>query len=135
MMNKPKETEKALLLMKISLGVAALSLLISGSQLADILGVSKWQVLLQNIFSLTLLWFFIYKLEQRRNWARITILVMYALSFITSFFQFEQTMALIEYGTAFLISFILGMGVTIMQIIAIVLLFQKPSSDWFKEGK
>jgi hypothetical protein len=78
------------------------------------------------IFSLLISAFFVFMIGKGKNWARIVYLVLFVIAIpITGISQI----------TSFLInplSGILGIGQIVLQIIALVFLFQKQSSDWFK---
>ena len=68
--------------------------------------------------------FFAYNIGKGRNWARIILAVL----------------TIIGAGAIFLVGFngqgievMLAIGITILRLTIVVFLFQKPSSDWFKE--
>ena len=71
----------------------------------------------------------IYLIRQGRTWARITFLVWFVvgtpLAVVPLMRSFEASP----------ISGLLGVAQTMIQVFALVLLFQKPSSDWFREMK
>ncbi|MXW81585.1 MAG: hypothetical protein F4Z57_21880 [Gemmatimonadetes bacterium] len=80
-------------------------------------------------FVLGIMWFFILMIGKGRNWARITFLVLFIIGTPFSVLPLMQSLA------ANPISGLLGIVQIIIQIVAIVFLFQKPSSDWFREIK
>lgn len=86
-----------------------------------------FSILMFAIFGLY--YFLVLKIGKGRNWARITFLVLfvaYMPVYIPSFIH------RLEAAPA---SAMVGLVVNIVQAVALVLLFQKASSDWFKETK
>jgi|GEM_PF-1322058 FtsH-binding integral membrane protein len=81
------------------------------------------------LFSYAFLFFFIYKIRKGRNWARITFFILFVLGLPFSIFTLPNSF------TISLINGVLTIIGIILQIIALVFLFQKPSSDWFKSMK
>ena len=79
-------------------------------------------------FTYLLLAFFIWKIGQGKNWARITYLVLFMLGVPFTIYSYLTS----EIST---FSIILGIAGIILQIVALVFLFQKSSSDWFKSKK
>jgi len=69
--------------------------------------------------------FLIYKIYQRRNWARITLLVLFILGIPLSIQPVMQSFA--QHPLLGLLQLVQAM----LQIGAIILLFVKPSRDWF----
>jgi len=86
-------------------------------------------VMFITFFVLGIMWFFIYMIGKGRNWARITFLVLFIIGIPFAILPLLQSLA------ANPISGLLGIGQTVIQVIALVFLFQKPSSAWFKEMK
>ena len=81
-------------------------------------------------FVLGITWLFIFiMIGKGRNWARITFLVLFIIGIPFSVLPLMQSLA------ANPISGLLGIVQTIIQIVAIVFLFQKPSSEWFRKMK
>ena len=72
------------------------------------------------------MWFFIYKTGKGRNWACITLLLWFIIGMlldIPSILQRLETKFFPE---------LLNIGATVISMAALVFLFRKPSSDWFK---
>ena len=85
--------------------------------------------ILQSLFTIAILSFLIYMIGKGRNWARITFLVLFiagALIIIPQLIILLMTNTFIG---------ILTLIHSILQLIALVLLFEKTSSDWFKSKK
>ena len=81
-------------------------------------------VLCLSVISGLVAWFFAYNIGKGRNWARIILAVL----------------TIIGAGAIFLVGFngqgievLLEIGNTILSLVIVGLLFQKPSTDWFKE--
>jgi hypothetical protein len=82
-----------------------------------------------SISVLGILWFFIHKIWKGRDWARITFLVLYIIGIPFAVFTLLQPlMDRPFYG-------VLGIGQAVLQLVALVFLFQKSSSEWFKQMK
>ncbi len=80
-------------------------------------------------FLLWVMWFVIYMIGRGHNWGRLTFLVFFAVGMLLFRFRDLQDVA------ANPIFGLLGIAQTAIQIIALVFLFQKSSSDWFRERK
>lgn len=77
------------------------------------------------LFTFVFFGFFVLMINKGKNWARITFLV---LSSLGGLFTIPLLFNSLEIN---FFSSILGIAQIGMQLIAIALLFQKPSSDWF----
>jgi len=86
-------------------------------------------VMLISFFVLGVMGFFIFMIGKGRNWARITFLVFFIISIPFAAFPLMQSVG------ANPISGRIGIIIIIIQIVALVFLFQKLSSDWFREMK
>ncbi len=73
------------------------------------------------------LWFLIYKTGRGRNWARITNLVLFILGVPISL------AAVLQSSGAAQMSELIGVAAGILNAIALVFLFQAPSSEWFRQ--
>jgi hypothetical protein len=79
--------------------------------------------------------FFIYKIGQGRNWARLTFLVLFIIGVVYTGYNSIGSAMFYLSGAMGIIGVIFGAVVIIeiiLQLIALVFLFQKSSSDWFK---
>lgn len=79
------------------------------------------------VFTLGMMWFFIYNIEKGRNWARIIFLIIFIAGILFSVSSFLQ---MLKYNPIFILT---GIIHTILQATALALLFQKSSSEWFKK--
>jgi hypothetical protein len=73
-----------------------------------------------------MLWL-VFMIGRRRNWARITFLVLFLLGFIPA------VPALIGAFDISVVSGLLGVSQVVFQVAALVLLFVKDSSEWFRQ--
>lgn len=89
-------------------------------------GLAIGFVIFTAFISLAIISFFIYMIGKGKNWARIIFLVLFIIGIPFSILPLVQSLM------ANPISGIIAIGQTILQIVALVLLFQKSSSDWFK---
>ena len=80
-------------------------------------------------FTLLIQWFLIHTIGKGRNWARILLLVVGILGNLDSI---KPTLHLLATNEAARLPVVVQ---SVIQVIAIVLLFQKPSSVWFREVK
>jgi FtsH-binding integral membrane protein len=125
--SKPEKIRIAIKLLYITLGIGALRSIMEASVNTQI--ASPVFVMLITFCVLGIMWLLIYKIGKGRNWARITFLVLFVIGVPFSVLPLLRSLA------ANPISGLLGIGQTVIQIIALVLLFQKPSSNWFREMK
>jgi hypothetical protein len=123
----PNDVALAVLILYGSLGVGLLNALLfklpqAASKLPQIPVASLFII---EICVLALIGLFYYKISQGCNWARITLLIFCVLGALSSIPHLSQ---IFSHGV---FSGLLGIGQTIAQIIALVLLFQEESSSWF----
>jgi hypothetical protein len=125
---RPKNVENALKLLYISLGIGLLSSIIRAFSADPKIPAPPEFILFFAICILGIIWLFIYKIGKGSNGARITYLVFFILGilFIPVYLKNLETDST---GTLFFVV------QTILQIVALIFLFQKPSSDWFREIK
>ena len=114
---RPREVGTAVTLIYITFGIGLLRAIMGGAP-----------VLLTLVF-IGIMYLFVFQIGKGRNWARITFLVLTILGLPFSVHSLTQTF------TANPVSGLLEIGQIVMQIIALVFLFQRPASDWFREIK
>ncbi|MDP7637661.1 MAG: hypothetical protein QF577_08950 [Phycisphaerae bacterium] len=124
---RPEKVGTAVKLLYITLGIGALRVIMEASMYAQM--ASPVFAMFITFFVLGIIFLFIYMTGKGRNWARITFVVLFIIALPFSILSLLQSL------TANPISGLFGVGQTVIQIIAMVLLFQKPSSDWFGEMK
>jgi FtsH-binding integral membrane protein len=125
--SRPDQIRTTIKLLYITLGIGAFRSIMEASVNTQI--ASPVFVMLITFCVLGIMWLLIYKIGKGRNWARITFLVLFVNGLPFSVLPLLRSLA------ANPISGVLGIGQTVIQIIALVLLFQKPSSNWFREMK
>ena len=86
-------------------------------------------VLFVGFATLAVLLFFTTMIGKRRNWARITFLVLFIIGVPFSILPLLQSLAKTP------ISGILGIAQAVLQVVALVFLFQGISSEWFRSPK
>jgi hypothetical protein len=119
---RPEKVGTAVKLLYINLGIGVLSGIMEALMHAPMTLVFVTVIL-------GTMWLLTYMIGKGRNWARITFLVMFIIGLPIS-----VPFLLLSFAEN-LISALLGIGQTTIQIIAMVFLFQKPSSDWFRDMK
>ena len=124
---RPEKVSAAIKLLYITLGIGALRGILEASIRAQM--ASPLFVISVSFGVFGVVGFFIYMIGRGRNWSRITFTVLFIIGLPFS----VQT--LIENLTTNPISGLLGIGQTVIQVIALIFLFQKTSSAWFKETR
>jgi len=130
--SRPDKVSTAVTLLWITIAVGVIRSIMEFSnslETATASGFGPGFVIFITFFTLAFLAFFIFMIGNGKNWARITFLVLFIIGIPFSILPATQSLI------ANPISGILGISQTILQIIALVFLFQKPSSDWFKSMK
>jgi hypothetical protein len=124
---RPPRVGTAVKLLYITLGIGVLRSIMDASMYTEM--ASPAFVMLISFFVLGVMGFFIFMIGKGRNWARITFLVFFIISIPFAAFPLMQSVG------ANPISGRIGIIIIIIQIVALVFLFQKLSSDWFREMK
>ena len=124
---RPPRVGTAVKLLYITLGIGVLRSIMDASMYTEM--ASPAFVMLISFFVLGVMGFFIFMIGKGRNWARISFLVFFIISIPFAAFPLMQSVG------ANPISGRIGIIIIIIQIVALVFLFQKLSSDWFREMK
>ena len=139
-MTRPERVETAVILLYGTLAMGVLRVVLESStsrqtyqslfKLGDqVAPVPRpiWVVLFVGIAALVIIWgtFLISMIAKGRNWARITFLVLFILGVPLSISPLLKSLATNP------VSGLLGLVQAALQLIALVLLFQKTSSAWF----
>lgn len=123
---RPKKVSSALMLIYITLAMGIIRFLLVASAKAEMSG-SRIATLILIIFVVFgIMAWFVAMIGRRKNWARIAFLVLFLIGL------FPFVLALIQSFSISTLSGILGLAQTVLQGFALVLLFQKESSDWFR---
>jgi len=123
--SRPQKVTTAVTLLYVSLGIGAFRLIFEAPRMSEI--APPEVVIPGSIAGLAIMALFIYLIGTGRNWVRITFLVLVIAGIPFSVQPLLQSLA------ANPVSGALGIGQAVLQIIALVLLYQKPSSDWFRQ--
>ena len=135
-MEKPEDVVNAVRMLYYSIGLSLLSTVITSSQLSSIFNITNTsfyiRLLICGCIGYGIMWFFIHKIDRGRNWARIILLILAVLSCIGTVVQFFAPMPLFHvFFEKFPIASLLSAGAFILYLIALILLFCTPSSEWF----
>ncbi len=122
---RPDKVGLAVLLLYVTLGIGLLRSLMEAPQQEAPLGLTIFTTLL--VLGIT--GFFIFMIGKGKNWARITLLVLFIVGIPFSVPFLLNSLA------ANPISGLLGIAQTVVQAVALFFLFLKPSSDWFRQFK
>jgi hypothetical protein len=127
--NRPDKVSNAVSMLWIVIALGILHIILyylNVIQIEALNEVSPSLILFNNLFSLAFIAFFIYKIGEGRNWARITFLILFIAGIPMSI------PIILPQWSASPISGVFGIGGIILQIVALMFLFQKQSSKWFK---
>lgn len=124
---QPPKVAIAVKLLYATLGIGIIRSIIESGRLAE--KASMPFILVVQFITFGSLWFFIYMMGKGRNWARITFLVIFILGVPLSILPMIQSL------THNPVSGVLGLGQVVMQVVALVFLFQGEASSWFKANK
>ena len=120
----PKKVQNAVTILYVTLGIGIVRAVMEASANAEMAGVGFLMFVTLVVFAVMV--FLIAMIGRGRNWARITLLVFFLLGLPLSI------LPLIRSFTNSPISGVLGLAQVILQIVAIVFLFQQEASAWFK---
>jgi len=121
---RPKKVQNAVTILYVTLGIGIVRAVMEASANAEMAGVGFLMFVTLVVFAVMV--FLIAMIGRGRNWARITLPVFFLLGLPLSI------LPLIRSFTNSPISGVLGLAQVILQIVAIVFLFQQEASAWFK---
>ena len=121
---RPKKVQNAVTILYVTLGIGIVRTVMEASANVEMAGVGFFIVVTLVTFAFGV--FLFAMIGRGRNWARITLLVFFLLGLPLSI------LPLIRSFTISPISGVLGLAQVILQIVAIVFLFQQDASAWFK---
>ena len=121
---RPKKVQNAVTILYVTLGIGIVRAVMEASANAEMAGVGFLMFVTLVVFAVMV--FLIAMIGRGRNWARITLLVFFLLGLPLSI------LPVIRSFTNSPISGVLGLAQVILQIVAIVFLFQQEASAWFK---
>jgi hypothetical protein len=122
MATSPQEVKWSILLQLAALALAPIVTAIDWSHLKALGPIPKSVV--DAIFTLLLVGYFIWKMSRGRNWARITLLVLFLVGLPFSFFYISGRSAILA-----VISILQGL----LQGTGLLLAFRPSANDWFKK--
>jgi len=124
--NRPKKVDMAVKLLYASLGLGVLRSILEAKILAQMPSLTL--VIAVTLVTLAILGFLIYKIGCGRNWARITFLVLFLLGLPLTVHALYNSLS------RNLASTLLGICQFLVQLVALVYLFQKDARVWFKKS-
>ena len=124
---KPKKVQTAVTILYVTLGIGILRAVIEASANAEMAGVGFLMFVTLVVFAFMA--FLIAKIGGGKNWARITFLVLFLLGLLPSILPLLRSFDINP------LSGFLGLAQIVLQILALVFLFQQESGDWFKAHK
>jgi len=126
---RPDKVRQGVMLLYVALGIATLHGIMEAPEQASEHHASVGLALFVTFLSLGTGGFCIYMIGKGKNWARITLLVLVILGTPLVVTQALQSLA------ANRIPSLLDIATLVIEIIALIFLFQKPSSEWFRHMK
>lgn len=129
--SRPDKITSALRLLYLTIGMGFFrSLMVISSQSQAYKSASEWfGIISSTLLVFGIFWILIRLIGMGRNWARIIFLVMFLFSFPYSLYQ------LVVGLSGYSLYRILGFAQIVMQAVAMILLFQRQSSDWYRQIK
>ncbi|NIT61682.1 MAG: hypothetical protein GWN00_37430 [Aliifodinibius sp.] len=124
---KPAQVNNALNLLYASLAVGIIKSILDLARIASRAPILF--TIVTFVITFGILIFLIVKISTGRNWARITMLILFLIGL-----PFSIPIILQEFSANFVVG-ILSISQIALQIIALVFLFQSPSNNWFKFKK
>lgn len=124
---RPAAVSNAVKLLYATLGIGVLRAALEFRTIAQPASVTFIFLIWVIVFGL--MWFLIYKIGSRRNWARITFLVLFVVGIPFSILPLLRSLS------ATPLSGLVGIAQMIGQIIALAMLFQRSSTAWFRNTK
>jgi uncharacterized membrane protein HdeD (DUF308 family) len=121
--SRPAIVSLAVMLLYSSLGIGVLISILQYRQVAQKTSIGFVLFICSAVF--TVMWFFIHKISKGRNWARVVFVVLFVLGI---------PLWVGPMMDAFATNSIIGMLIitqALIQFIAIAILIQKSSSEWF----
>ena len=89
-------------------------------------GFGPGSVLFIMFVTLGIIWLLAYMISKRKNWARITLLILFLIGAPFSILPLLQSLSTAPF------SGLLGIVQVILQLTALIYLFQRESNQWFK---
>ena len=124
---RPEAVRTAVTLLYATLGLGVVRSALEGARLAAETSAVAFGAIA--LFSLALTAFLTYMAGRRRNWARITLLVLFLIGVPLSVKPLAASLI------AAPVSGLLGLAQVVLQVVALVLLFRPASSAWFRRSR
>jgi hypothetical protein len=124
---RPTKVGNALVILYISLGIGIVRSIIEGPTTSEAAGVGI--TVFVALAVLAFMWWLIIMIGRRRNWARVTFLVLFLLGVLPSIWPLVRSFSISP------VSGLLGLLQVVLQVIALIFLFQHEASAWFATPK
>jgi len=124
--DRPKKVRTAVTILYATLGIGIIRTILESSATAQMAGSAFMIFVTAVVFAI--MWLFIAMIARRKNWARITVLILFLLGLIFAIEPMKQSFSVSA------LSGVLGMVQLVLQALALVFLFQREASTWFKAG-
>jgi hypothetical protein len=122
---RPRQVGFAIILLYIVLTIGVVRTIADASATVEMTGIAFMLLVLVLVFGTTLT--LIMMISNGKNWARITFLILFVLGFVPAI------LGLLRFASNRPISALLGLAQIILQLIALIFLFQPEPSDWFRD--
>ena len=125
----PKKIKQAVNLVYLSLAIGLVKSILYETMTSQKM-LSDPKALSIGVFVIVIIGFFGYKIGQGKNWARITLLVLFILGMI-----WYPFIVLSEFGISPMIG-IISIVQMLIQLYVLIILFNKESKEWFsRQGR
>jgi hypothetical protein len=123
---RPKKVTDAVRIIYVTLGIGVLRSGLEATANSERTGVTVGFLMFATLGIMAIATWIILMIGRRRNWARITFLILFLSGLIPSLQMLTTSFAINP------VSGLLGIGQVVLQAIALVYLFHKDASDWFR---
>jgi hypothetical protein len=124
---RPKKVTDAMRMLYITLGIGILRSSLEANANSERTGVTVGFLMFVTLGVMAISTWLIMMVGRRRNWARIAFLILILTGLIPSVQLIFSSFAISP------VSGLLGIGQAVLQVIALVYLVQKDSSEWFRQ--
>ncbi len=124
--DRPAKVGTAVRLLYTTMGLIVLANIIDAAAFTRVVPIVTAMMTI-TFFEVGITWLLAYMIGKGRNWARIVLLILFIIAMPVSAVPLWQSLSTNP------ISGLIGIARLAMEILSLIFLFQKPSSDWFRE--
>ena len=117
--NRPQKVQNAVSILYVTLGIGIISAIL------QVLAHGAISRMFTTLVIVAAMAFLIVMTGRGRNWARVTLLILFLVGVLPSI------LPLVRFFAVHPISGFLGLAQLVLQIVALIFLFQEESSQWF----